>query len=109
MKKAGRSADTVSYTHLDVYKRQVLLHLFQPCQKLLFQGLGHVQDAVGLFGLSPLKDQRGLAPLPSVREGVVDLGGVDLGQGDLVGTLQGFVHRDGSPSVCCIKVQITRL
>ena len=54
-------------------------------------------------------DQRGLTPLPSVREGVVDLGGVDLGQGDLVGTLQGFVHRDGSPSVCCVKVQITRL
>ena len=40
---------------------------------------------------------------------MVDLGGVDLGQGDLVGTLQGFVHRDGSPSVCCVKVQITRL
>ena len=87
----------------------VLLHLFQPCQKLLFQGLGHVQDAVGLFGLSPLEDQRGLAPLPSVREGVVDLGRINLGQGDLVGTLQGFVHRDGSPSVCCVKVQITRL
>ena len=40
---------------------------------------------------------------------MVDLGGVDLGQGDLVGTLQGFVHRDGSPSVCCIKVEVSRL
>ena len=27
-----------------------------------------------------------------IISGVVDLGGVDLGQGDLVGTLQGFVH-----------------
>ena len=40
---------------------------------------------------------------------MVDLGRVDLGQGDLVGTLQGFVHRDGSPSVCCIKVEVSRL
>ena len=83
-----------------------VLHLFQPCQKLLFQGLGHVQDAVGLFGLSPLKDQRGLTPLPSVREGVVDLCGVDLGQGDLVGTLQGFVHRDSSTTIGGIEVEV---
>ena len=40
---------------------------------------------------------------------MVDLGRVDLGQGDLVGTLQGFVHRDGSPSIRCIKVEVSRL
>ena len=40
---------------------------------------------------------------------MVDLGRINLGQGDLVGTLQGFVHRDGSPSVCCIKVEVSRL
>ena len=40
---------------------------------------------------------------------MVDLGRINLGQGDLVGTLQGFVHRDGSPSVCCVKVEVSRL
>ena len=40
---------------------------------------------------------------------MVDLGRINLGQGDLVGTLQSFVHRDGSPSVCCIKVEVSRL
>ena len=29
----------------------VLLEFFKPCQKLGFQRLGHIQDAVGLLGL----------------------------------------------------------
>ena len=51
----------------------VLLELFKPCQKLLFQGLGHIQDTVGLLGLGFFQDERGLAALAPVWEGAVDL------------------------------------
>ena len=40
----------------------VLLHLFQPCQKLGFQRLGHIQDAVGLLGLGLFQDEGTCCP-----------------------------------------------
>ena len=54
----------------------VLLELFKPCQKLGFQRLGHIQDAVGLLGLGLFQDEGGLAALTPVREGVADLIGI---------------------------------
>ena len=68
----------------------VLLELFKPCQKLGFQRLGHIQDAVGLLGLGLFQDERGLAALPSVREGVIHLIGVEFFQSVLVGSLHGL-------------------
>ena len=68
----------------------VLFELFKPCKKLLFQGLGHIQDTVGLLGLGLLQDERGFAALTPVREGVVDLIGVELFQSVLVGSLHGL-------------------
>ena len=68
----------------------VLLELFKPCQKLHFQRFGHIQDTVGLLGLELFQDERGLAALTPVREGVVDLIGVELFQSVLVGSLHGL-------------------
>ena len=68
----------------------VLLALFKPCQKLGFQRLGHIQDAVELLGLGLFQDEGGFASLPPVREGVVDLIGVELFQSVLVGSLHGL-------------------
>ena len=44
----------------------VLLELFKPCQKLGFQRLGHIQDAVGLLGLWLFQDEGGLTALTPV-------------------------------------------
>ena len=77
--------------------------------KFLFQRFGHIQDAVGLFGLGLFQDKRGLAALTPVREGVVDLLGVELFQSVLVGSLHGLADRDGATPIGGIKVQITRL
>ena len=87
----------------------VLFELFQPCKKLLFQGLGHIQDAVGLLGLWLFQDERGFAALPPVREGVVDLLRAELFQSVLVGSLHGLADRDGAAPIGGIKIQITRL
>ena len=43
-------------------------------------------------GLGLLQDERGLAPLPSVREGVIHLIGVELFQSVLIGSLHGLVY-----------------
>ena len=51
----------------------VLFELFQPCQQFFLQGLGHIQDTVGLLGLGLFQDERGLAALAPVREGVIKL------------------------------------
>ena len=87
----------------------VLLQLFQPCLKFLFQRFRHIQDTVGLLGLGLFQDERGLAALPSVREGVIHLIGVELFQSVLVGSLHGFADRDGTTTIGGIKIQITRL
>ena len=68
----------------------VLFELFKPCLKFLFQRFGHIQDTVGLLGLRLFQDERGLAALTPVREGVVDLIGVELFQSVLVGSLHGL-------------------
>ena len=44
-----------------------------------------------------------------VREGVVDLIGIELFQSVLVGSLHGLADRDGATPIGGIKVQITRL
>ena len=40
---------------------------------------------------------------------MVNLAGVDLGQGILVGALHGLVHRDSAAPIGCIKVEVSRL
>ena len=62
----------------------VLLQLFQPCLKFLFQRFRHIQDTVGLLGLGLLQDERGFAALTPVREGVIHLIGVELFQSVLI-------------------------
>ena len=87
----------------------VLFELFKPCKKLIFQGLSHIQDAVGLLGLWLFQDEGGLAALTPVREGVVDLIGVEFFQSVLVGSLHGLVHQNRAASIRSLEVQITRL
>ena len=82
----------------------VLLELFKPCQKLRFQRFGHIQDAVGLLGLGLFQDERGLAARTPVREGVVDLIGVELFQSVLVGSLHGLADRDSATPIGGIKL-----
>ena len=77
----------------------VLFELFKPCKKLLFQGLGHIQDAVGLLGLWLFQDEGGLTALTPVWKGVVDLLGVELFQSVLVGSLHGLADRDGTTPI----------
>ena len=87
----------------------VLFELFKPCLKFLFQRFGHIQDAAGLLGLGLFQDERGLAALTPVWEGVVDLLGVKLFQSILVGSLHGLTDRDGATPIGGIEIQITRL
>ena len=85
--------ETKQLTAVAVLLRSVLLvlfELFKPCLKFLFQRFGHIQDTVGLLGLRLFQDERGLAALTPVREGVVDLIGVELFQSVLVGSLHGL-------------------
>ena len=89
--------ETKQLTAVAVLLRSVLLvlfELFKPCLKFLFQRFGHIQDTVGLLGLRLFQDERGLAALTPVREGVVDLIGVELFQSVLVGSLHGLIDRD---------------
>ena len=44
-----------------------------------------------------------------VREGVVDLIGVELFQSVLVGSLHGLVHQNRATAICGVEIQITRL
>ena len=62
----------------------VLLQLFQSRQQFFLQGLGHIQDTVGLLGLGLFQDERGLAALAPVREGVIHLIGVEFFQSVLI-------------------------
>ncbi len=86
----------------------VLLGLFKPCEVPLSEAWSYTGYDL-TFGLGLFQDKRGLAALTPVREGVVDLLGVELFQSVLVGSLHGLADRDGATPIGGIKVQITRL
>ena len=54
-------------------------------------------------GLGLLQDERGLAPLPSVREGVIHLIGVELFQSVLIISLHGLVDQNRATAIHGIK------
>ena len=92
-----------------IYGKLVLTELFQPSQQFLFQGSRQIKGAAGFLGFRFLQHQRRAAALALVREDVIDLIRVGPFQCGLFGALQTPANRDGSASICCIEVNISRL